>query len=282
MHSSANATFLVHRLVRREFEVLIDRANLAAEVRDLPVAQLREVLARDDDLAARGAQLAREEHEQGRLARAGVTHDEHELAGIDVKADVVERGLVGLGRVDECYVSERDGRLARVGYHAVKPSSCRGAKTLWSRACTRCRPAVWDTTRPSPCGGRGASSGVCAVTRGDRLQGLGVRRRLGRRVRPASERPAPRAPPCCGRFLPPPARWRLHGTAGRTTRRPGPASACGTCGTRGVKACRPPAARCCEKWLWPLELFFTKRYRQNLASQPGNADAEYGKRRRGT
>ena len=173
---------LVHRLVRQEFEVLVDRANLAAEVRDLPVAQLREVLARDDDLAARGAQLAREELEQGRLAGAGVTDDEHELAGIDVEAHAVERGLVGLGRVDECCVSKRDGRPARVGYHAVAVilQGCEDAFGLWLRLdvarglghheafALRCpRRVLWGVRR----------------NRGDRLQGLGVRRRLGRRVR---------------------------------------------------------------------------------------------------
>ena len=39
-----------------------------------------------------------------------MSDDEDELARIDVKTHILERGLVGLGRVDERDVSQRDGR----------------------------------------------------------------------------------------------------------------------------------------------------------------------------
>ena len=46
-----------------------------------------------------------------------MTHDEDELARIDVQADVIEGGLVGLGGVDQCDVSERDGGGPRTRDH---------------------------------------------------------------------------------------------------------------------------------------------------------------------
>lgn len=92
---------LVDRLVGQELEVLVDGADLAAQVRDLLVLHLAQVLAGHDDLAAGGALLARDEAQQGGLAGAGVADDKDELTGVDVEADTVESGLVGLGRVDE-------------------------------------------------------------------------------------------------------------------------------------------------------------------------------------
>ena len=103
---------LVDGLVRQELEVLVDGADLATKIRDLLVAHLGEVLSGHDDLTGAGLQLARDEAQKRRLAGARVTDDEHELAGVDVEADVVECGLVGLGRVDECDVFERHGRGA--------------------------------------------------------------------------------------------------------------------------------------------------------------------------
>ena len=92
---------LVDRLVRQELEVLVDGADLTAKVRDLLVAHLGQVLAADDHLTVGSLKLARDEAQKRGLAGPRVTDDKDELAGVHVEADVVESGLVGLGRVDE-------------------------------------------------------------------------------------------------------------------------------------------------------------------------------------
>ena len=52
---------LVDRLIRQKLEVLINRANLATQVGNLAVAQLGEVLARNNDVPARRAKFTRKE-----------------------------------------------------------------------------------------------------------------------------------------------------------------------------------------------------------------------------
>ena len=102
-------------LVRQQLEVLEHAADLAAQVRDLPVAHGAQVLASDHDLAVRGLELAGDELEERRLTRAGMAHEEHKLAGKDVNVHVVERRLVGLRRIDHRDALERDdGRAAVV------------------------------------------------------------------------------------------------------------------------------------------------------------------------
>ena len=56
---------LVDRLVGKQLEVLVDGADLTTKIRDLAVAHLGEVLAGNDHLPLGGAQLARDEAQEG-------------------------------------------------------------------------------------------------------------------------------------------------------------------------------------------------------------------------
>lgn len=93
------------RLVGQQAEVLEDGPQLAPHVRDLPVGELREVLAEDVHLAVGGPFLAQDEPQEGGLAGAGGADQEDELALGDVEGDISECGpvllRVGLGDVVE-------------------------------------------------------------------------------------------------------------------------------------------------------------------------------------
>ena len=95
--------------LRQELKVLEHGANLTAQERNLAVLDLHEVLAGDQNAAARGLDVAVERRQQRGLTRAGVTDQKDELARIDLDVDVVERGLVGLRRVDLGDVLHDDG-----------------------------------------------------------------------------------------------------------------------------------------------------------------------------
>ena len=65
-----------------------------------------------DQHAARGGfHVAQQRVEQGRLARTGMTDQEHELVRVDLDVDIVQRGLVGLRRVDLGEVLDQDDRF---------------------------------------------------------------------------------------------------------------------------------------------------------------------------
>jgi hypothetical protein len=95
---------LVDGARREELEVLEDRADVSAELRDLPVRHARDVAARDDDLTLGGRLFAQQKAEEGRLPRPGRTDEEDELPLLYVGRHVAERGdatLVDLGHVFE-------------------------------------------------------------------------------------------------------------------------------------------------------------------------------------
>ena len=85
-------------LVRQQLEVLEHAADVAAQVRHAPVAHGRKVLARDVDMALRRLHLADEHADEGGLARARMTHQEDELAGVDLQRDIRQGGLGWAGR----------------------------------------------------------------------------------------------------------------------------------------------------------------------------------------
>ena len=101
-------------LVRQQLEVLEHAADVAAQVRHAPVAHRREVLARDVDMALRRLHLADEHADEGGLARARMTHQEDELAGVDLQRDIRQGGSVGLGGIHFGHMVERDDRGARL------------------------------------------------------------------------------------------------------------------------------------------------------------------------
>ena len=82
---------LVHGLVRQQPEVLEHRAHLAAQPWHLPTRHRAEVVPGDEDGALGGRLLAQGEAQHRRLAGARGTHDEDELAAVDVDGHVVER-----------------------------------------------------------------------------------------------------------------------------------------------------------------------------------------------
>jgi len=65
--------------------------------RDLPMtSSANATFSNDhDDLALRGGQLLEQQADECRLTGAGVPHEEHELARIDLHVDVAQRGLLG-------------------------------------------------------------------------------------------------------------------------------------------------------------------------------------------
>ena len=105
---------LEDRLVRQELEVLEHAADVAAQIRHTPVAHGGKVLVSHVDLALGRLDLAREQLDEGRLARSGMTHEEQELARVDLKRDVGQRRLVRLRRVDLGHVVERDDGSAHL------------------------------------------------------------------------------------------------------------------------------------------------------------------------
>ena len=98
-------------LLRQELKVLEDGTDLATQERNLAVLDLHEVLAGDQNAAARRLDVAVERRKQRGLTRAGMTDQEDKLARIDLDVDVVERGLVGLRRVDLGDVLHKDDGL---------------------------------------------------------------------------------------------------------------------------------------------------------------------------
>ena len=98
-HLQRESDVLVHRLVGQQAEVLEHRADLAAQLRHAPTGQPVEVATGDVDVACRGAFLAQNELEKGRLPGARGANEEDEVAAFNLHGDVVKRGL-GAARVD--------------------------------------------------------------------------------------------------------------------------------------------------------------------------------------
>src|SRR5690606_13563161 len=91
-----------------EIEALEDEADGAlAEVRALPLGMPGDFVAEEVILAARGIIQETQDVEQRRFAASGRAHDRHELAGLDLEVDVVERG--GLDFVGAVDFGEVDG-----------------------------------------------------------------------------------------------------------------------------------------------------------------------------
>ena len=102
---------LVGRLARQELVVLEHRTNLATEERNLAVLDAHEVLARDENAARGGLDVARHSAQKRCFARTGVTDQEHKLARIHLEVHVVERRLVGLRRIDLGHMLQEDNGL---------------------------------------------------------------------------------------------------------------------------------------------------------------------------
>src|SRR5690606_38392953 len=98
---------LADRLVRQQAEVLEHRAQLAPDLRHLPVGDTGEILAQDVHLAVAGPLLAEDQPQEGGLSGAGGPHEEHELALLDLQGDVTEGWTVLFG-VDLGDVVESD------------------------------------------------------------------------------------------------------------------------------------------------------------------------------
>ena len=95
---------LEDRLVGEEAEVLEDAADVAPQIGDPPLGQMADLLAGLPDAAGVGHLLAEQQADEGGLARARGTHQEHELALVDLDRTVLEgdrRALVGLRDVLE-------------------------------------------------------------------------------------------------------------------------------------------------------------------------------------
>ena len=81
---------VVDRPVRQQLEVLEDDAEVAAVVRDLLAADLRQVAPRDRDRAVRRLDLLDQQPHDRRLAGAGRADEEHELARVDRERRVLQ------------------------------------------------------------------------------------------------------------------------------------------------------------------------------------------------
>src|SRR5262249_38897987 len=85
--------------------------DVAPQERHLRALETAELAAADDDLPGGRLELLQHQPDDRRLARARGAHDEDELALVDRKRDVAQRGDVGL--VDLRHVLEHDHRRAR-------------------------------------------------------------------------------------------------------------------------------------------------------------------------
>src|SRR5919197_317259 len=103
-HLESEGHVLADGLVGQELEVLEHAADGGAECRDLPGGEPVELLAGHPEAARAGALLLDEEADEGRLAGAGLSDDEHELALGDVHGDIIQgddRVAIDLGDMVE-------------------------------------------------------------------------------------------------------------------------------------------------------------------------------------
>jgi hypothetical protein len=106
-HAQAEGDVLEHRHVPEERVVLEDEADAS-----LARVAIGGVLVLEDDRAAIGALEPRDDAQERRLARARRPEQRDELAGIDGKADVVDRGETAEGL----------GDVANLDTHRPKPT----------------------------------------------------------------------------------------------------------------------------------------------------------------
>ena len=142
-------------LVRQEFEVLENAADIAAQIGHAPVTHRAQILARDEDMAVGGLQLARDQFDKRGFARSGMTYQKDEFSRIDLQGNVMQGGLVGLcgvhfGHMVECdngsshglllhiFHGKRGQRSGQVGKTAVLPGAFE-----WLPLCTGAEPGVF-------------------------------------------------------------------------------------------------------------------------------------------
>ncbi len=102
-HFERECHVLPHGFVGQQLVVLEDHADRAPVLRHLPVGQAPQVVAGHADLARGRFLLAQQQAQQRGLARAGRTHEEHEIAAVNMQVYVFERRPCGIG-VDLVYV----------------------------------------------------------------------------------------------------------------------------------------------------------------------------------
>src|ERR1035437_3760897 len=94
-HLQSERDVLEDGLVGQQPEVLEYGGDLATQLRHLAPWQFGQ-LASGHEHVARGRWLfAKDQAQQGGLARTGLTHDEHELAALDLEGDPAQRRLAG-------------------------------------------------------------------------------------------------------------------------------------------------------------------------------------------
>src|ERR1700761_3969499 len=98
-HLEREPDVLLDGLVRQQPEILENAADLAAKGRDLPVRELRQVVASDEDAAIVRPLLAENQAQERGLTRAGGTDEKDELSLVDRHVDVLQGGPI-LARVD--------------------------------------------------------------------------------------------------------------------------------------------------------------------------------------
>src|SRR5215471_987699 len=106
---------VVDVLVRQQPEILEHTSDPAAQVGNLPVGDLGQVLAGDVDPALAGPLLSQDQPQEGGLARARRADQEDELALLDVETDVLQSrpALVGVRLSDVIEVDHRPITRAR-------------------------------------------------------------------------------------------------------------------------------------------------------------------------
>ncbi len=145
---------LVDGLVGQQLEVLEDTADVATELRDLPVAQLRDVAPGDDDASRGGLLLPQEEAEEGRFPGARRAHQEDEFTLLDLGRHFAQGGDITLVDLGDVLEANHFGSTRVAGANCglvSRVTSGDAAYTLWRRQCR------YDSMNPS----RSPSSTAC-------------------------------------------------------------------------------------------------------------------------
>ncbi len=87
--------FRKNGLVRQEFEVLENAADIAAQIGHAPVTHRAQILARDEDMAVGGLQLARDQFDKRGFARSGMTYQKDEFSRMICREMSCREGLLG-------------------------------------------------------------------------------------------------------------------------------------------------------------------------------------------